>query len=110
MNEPIIVPNQMSGPDFEERILIEASTSKLVMGVGAIFQDSGMNMAFQKCMEMGWIRFFDLVAVPQNPIKPPGPDNVAVPCRVFKITNNGQDRLLEIQRRKQIDKRLGKLQ
>jgi hypothetical protein len=90
---------------MEEFILLEGH-KKLVMGLGAVFQDSGTNVAFQKCMEMGWIRLFDVVPVLPNPMQPAGPQNVPVPCRIFKITNTGQDRLMEIQRRKQIDKRI----
>jgi hypothetical protein len=105
--QPIMVPIQGVGSKttFEEVVLIEA-TKKLVMGIGAIFQEPEMNLAWQKSMEMGWIRLWDLQPVLPNPKMPQGPTNLPVPCRVFKITNSGQERLREIQRRKEIDTRL----
>jgi hypothetical protein len=103
MNEPIILDTS-SNAAMEEFILLE-SHKKLVMGIGAVFQDTATNIAFQKCMEMGWIRLFDIQPVMPNPMQPPGPQNTPVACRIFKISNTGQDRLMEIQRRKQIDQR-----
>jgi hypothetical protein len=107
MSGPIILPNPVSTPDMEEFVLLEGH-KKIVMGIGAVFQDSGTQVSFQKCMEMGWIRLFDVMPILPNPALPPGPQNIPVPCRIFKITNTGQDRLMELQRRKNIDKRLQK--
>jgi hypothetical protein len=96
-----------SNADMEEVVLTEAA-KKLVMGIGAVFQDSAMNIAFQKSLEMGWIRLLDLVPVLPQPMLPPGPQNMPQPCRVFKITNTGDERLREIGRRKAIDKKLNR--
>jgi hypothetical protein len=57
-------------------------------------------------MEMGWIRLFDIAMVLPNPALPPSQQNMPVPCRVFKLTNTGEERLREIRRKKEIDKRL----
>jgi hypothetical protein len=106
MKHPTLaVPGLGAKPNYEEGVLIEAQ-KKLVMAIGSVFQDPEMNLAWQKAMEMGWIRLWDIQPVVPKPMLPPGPDNVPVPCRIFKLTNSGQDRLSEIQRRKEIDKRL----
>jgi len=105
MKPHIVVPGIGSKPNFERNILVEAE-KKLVMGVGAVFQEPEMNLAWQKCMEMGWIRFWDLQPVLPNPMLPPGKDNMPTPCRIFKITNSGQERLREINRRMEIDNRM----
>jgi hypothetical protein len=104
--KPIVVQGIGSKPDFEENILNEAGTKKLVLGIGAIFTEPEMNIAFQKCMEMGWVRLWDIQPVLPNPMMPVGPENQPIPCRIFKISNAGEERLREIRRRKEIDKRL----
>lgn len=102
----IILPALGSKAEFEEKILEEASTKKLVMGIGSMFQDNELNIAFQKALETGWVRLWDLQPVLTNPMAVPGPSNPPLLCRIFKITNSGQDRLQEIRRKKQIDQRL----
>lgn len=103
----IIIPNiSLSNTQAENVLLTEAQNKKLFMPIGNMFQATEANLAFQKAMEMGWIRLWDIQPILPNPMQPPGPQNVPLPARVFKITNSGQERLREIQRRGEIDKRL----
>jgi hypothetical protein len=105
--QPIMIPGLGSKSNFEEVILTEAQ-KKMAVAIGSVFQEPEMNLSFQKALEMGWIRLWDLQPVTPNPMLPVGKDNMPVLARIFKITNTGSERLREIQRRKEIDKRIPK--
>jgi hypothetical protein len=96
----LIIPD-LSNDAAEEFILDLANREKIVIPFGSGFNSPQQNLAFEKAIEIGWVRLIDIR--PASP-KPGAPPNTM--SRMFMLTAIGMNRLNEIRAKKTIDRKL----